>query len=79
MEFNVFDFPSSGVAMAMYNLDDSIRDFARATFNYGLVGSNFKSPVCFGATATAVIIFRARIVHRVCNGCGVAPPFSVIP
>jgi isocitrate dehydrogenase len=37
MEFNVFDFPSSGVAMAMYNLDDSIRDFARATFNYGLV------------------------------------------
>jgi isocitrate dehydrogenase len=37
MEFNVFDFPSSGVAMAMYNLDDSIRDFARATFNYGLI------------------------------------------
>jgi len=35
MEFNVFDFPSSGVAMAMYNLDDSIRDFARASFNYG--------------------------------------------
>ena len=37
MEFNVFDFPSSGVAMAMYNLDDSIRDFARASFNYGLL------------------------------------------
>ena len=36
MEFNVFDFPSSGVAMAMYNLDYSIRDFARASFNYGL-------------------------------------------
>ena len=36
MEFNVFDFPSSGVAMAMYNLDDSIRDFARASFNYGI-------------------------------------------
>jgi len=32
----VFDFPSSGVALAMYNLDDSIRDFARASFNYGL-------------------------------------------
>ena len=32
----VFQFPSSGVAMAMYNLDDSIRDFARASFNYGL-------------------------------------------
>ena len=32
----VFLFPSSGVAMAMYNLDDSIRDFARASLNYGL-------------------------------------------
>ena len=37
MEFNVFDFPSSGVAMCMYNLDDSIRDFARASMNYGLI------------------------------------------
>jgi len=36
MEFNVFDFPSSGVAMGMYNLDDSIRDFARASMRYGL-------------------------------------------
>ncbi|MGD9811793.1 MAG: NADP-dependent isocitrate dehydrogenase [Sphingobium sp.] len=32
----VFRFPGSGVAMAMYNLDDSIRDFARASMNYGL-------------------------------------------
>ncbi|APZ98824.1 isocitrate dehydrogenase [Sphingopyxis sp. QXT-31] len=32
----VFHFPSSGVAMGMYNLDDSIRDFARASLNYGL-------------------------------------------
>ncbi|MBS1240410.1 MAG: isocitrate dehydrogenase, partial [Proteobacteria bacterium] len=32
----VFQFPSSGVAMSMYNLDDSIQDFARASFNYGL-------------------------------------------
>jgi len=32
----VFNFPSAGVAMTMYNLDDSIRDFARASFNYGL-------------------------------------------
>src|SRR6476646_5871448 len=30
LEMNVFDFPGGGVAMAMYNLDDSIRDFARA-------------------------------------------------
>jgi isocitrate dehydrogenase len=35
-ELNVFEFPSSGVALAMYNLDDSIRDFARASLNYGL-------------------------------------------
>ena len=32
----VFEFPGPGVAMAMYNLDDSIRGFARACFNYGL-------------------------------------------
>jgi isocitrate dehydrogenase len=34
--FEVFKAPGSGVAMAMYNLDDSIRDFARASLNYGL-------------------------------------------
>ncbi|HYB10680.1 MAG TPA: NADP-dependent isocitrate dehydrogenase [Alphaproteobacteria bacterium] len=33
---DVFDFPGGGVALAMYNLDDSIRGFARACFNYGL-------------------------------------------
>ncbi|WFE74342.1 NADP-dependent isocitrate dehydrogenase [Roseinatronobacter sp. S2] len=36
IEKEVFDAPSSGVTMAMYNLDDSIRDFARASMNYGL-------------------------------------------
>jgi isocitrate dehydrogenase len=36
MEFNVFDFPGAGVAMGMYNLDESIRDFARASMRYGL-------------------------------------------
>ncbi len=36
IEHDVFDAPSSGVAMAMYNLDDSIRDFARASLNYAL-------------------------------------------
>ncbi|MEM6850662.1 MAG: NADP-dependent isocitrate dehydrogenase [Pseudomonadota bacterium] len=36
IEHEVFDAPSSGVTMAMYNLDDSIRDFARACMNYGL-------------------------------------------
>jgi isocitrate dehydrogenase len=36
VELNVYDFPGSGIAMAMYNLDDSIRDFARASMRYGL-------------------------------------------
>ncbi len=36
IEREVFKAPGSGVAMAMYNLDDSITDFARSTFNYGL-------------------------------------------
>ncbi|GBE42474.1 isocitrate dehydrogenase [NADP] [bacterium BMS3Bbin10] len=36
IEREVFDFPGGGVAMAMYNLDDSIRDFARACMNYSL-------------------------------------------
>lgn len=36
MEEEVFDAPSSGVYMGMYNLDNSIEDFARASFNYGL-------------------------------------------
>jgi isocitrate dehydrogenase len=35
-ELNVFEFPGGGVALAMYNLDESIRDFARASLNYGL-------------------------------------------
>ena len=35
-EFTVFDFPGGGVALSMYNLDDSIRDFARACMNYAL-------------------------------------------
>jgi isocitrate dehydrogenase len=36
IELNVYDFPASGIALAMYNLDDSIRDFARASLRYGL-------------------------------------------
>jgi isocitrate dehydrogenase len=36
MELDVYDFPGAGIAMAMYNLDDSIRDFARASMRYGL-------------------------------------------
>ncbi len=37
VEYDVFDYPSSGVAMGMYNLDDSIRGFAQACLNYGLL------------------------------------------
>jgi isocitrate dehydrogenase len=36
IELDVYDFPSGGIAMAMYNLDSSIRDFARASLRYGL-------------------------------------------
>jgi len=36
LDFDVFDFPAAGVAMGMYNLDESIRDFAHACFNYSL-------------------------------------------
>jgi isocitrate dehydrogenase len=36
LEMKVYEFPGPGVALAMYNLDDSIRDFARASFRYGL-------------------------------------------
>jgi isocitrate dehydrogenase len=36
IELDVYDFPSGGIALAMYNLDDSIRDFARASMRYGL-------------------------------------------
>ena len=36
IEHEVYDFPSRGIALGMYNLDESIQGFARATFNYGL-------------------------------------------
>jgi isocitrate dehydrogenase len=57
MEFNVFDFPSSGVAMAMYNLDESIRDFARASFNYGLIR---KYPVFLSTKNTILKAYDGR-------------------
>ena len=37
IEHDVFDYPSSGIALTMYNLDESIKDFARASMNYGLL------------------------------------------
>ena len=57
MEFNVFDFPAAGVAMGMYNLDDSIRDFARASLNYGL---NRKFPVYLSTKNTILKAYDGR-------------------
>lgn len=57
MQFNVFDFPSAGVAMAMYNLDDSIRDFARASFRYGLARSY---PVYLSTKNTILKVYDGR-------------------
>ena len=58
MEFNVFDFPSSGIAMTMYNLDGSIRDFARASFNYGL---SRKYPVFLSTKNTILKAYDGRL------------------
>ena len=57
IEHEVFDFPSSGVAMAMYNLDDSIRDFARASLNYGLAR---KFPVYLSTKNTILKAYDGR-------------------
>ena len=57
IDLDVFDFPSAGVAMAMYNLDDSIRDFARASFNYGL---NLKWPVYLSTKNTILKAYDGR-------------------
>ena len=57
MEFEVFDFPSSGVAMGMYNLDDSIRDFARASMRYGL---NRNYPVYLSTKNTILKAYDGR-------------------
>jgi isocitrate dehydrogenase len=53
----VFKFPDAGVAMAMYNLDDSIRDFARASLNYGL---NRKYPVYLSTKNTILKVYDGR-------------------
>ena len=57
IEKEVFKFPSAGVAMAMYNLDDSIRDFARASLNYGL---NRKYPVYLSTKNTILKAYDGR-------------------
>ena len=57
VEYNVFDFPSSGIAMGMYNMDESIRDFARASLNYGL---NRKFPVYLSTKNTILKAYDGR-------------------
>ena len=53
----VFDFPDGGVAMAMYNLDESIRGFARACMNYGL---DLGWPVYLSTKNTIMKIYDGR-------------------
>ncbi|MDB5591584.1 NADP-dependent isocitrate dehydrogenase [Enterovirga sp.] len=57
IEKEVFKFPGAGVAMAMYNLDDSIRDFARASLNYGLAR---KFPVYLSTKNTILKVYDGR-------------------
>ena len=57
IEKEVFKFPGSGVAMAMYDLDDSIRDFARASLNYGLMR---KYPVYLSTKNTILKAYDGR-------------------
>ena len=56
-EFEVFNFPGPGVALSMYNLDQSIRDFARACMNYGL---NRKWPVYLSTKNTILKKYDGR-------------------
>ena len=57
IERDVYDAPSAGVYMGMYNLDSSIRDFARASFNYGL---SLKWPVYLSTKNTILKAYDGR-------------------
>jgi isocitrate dehydrogenase len=57
IEHEVFKAPASGVALAMYNLDESIKDFARASFNYGL---NRNMPVYLSTKNTILKTYDGR-------------------
>ena len=57
VEYEVFKFESSGVAMGMYNVDASIRDFARASLNYGLLR---KYPVFLSTKNTILKAYDGR-------------------
>ncbi|MCW6506479.1 NADP-dependent isocitrate dehydrogenase [Lichenifustis flavocetrariae] len=57
IEREVFKFPGAGVSLSMYNLDDSIRDFARASLNYGL---NRRFPVYLSTKNTILKKYDGR-------------------
>jgi len=57
IEKDVYAFPGAGVAMAMYNLDESIKDFARAAMNYGLM---YKYPVYLSTKNTILKAYDGR-------------------
>ncbi|MEP7240199.1 MAG: NADP-dependent isocitrate dehydrogenase [Devosia sp.] len=57
IEHDVFDAPGAGIAMAMYNLDDSIRDFAHASFNYAI---NRKVPCYLSTKNTILKVYDGR-------------------
>ncbi|MCL4143877.1 UNVERIFIED_CONTAM: hypothetical protein GTU68_022998 [Idotea baltica] len=57
IEREIFEFPDSGVAMGMYNLDDSIRSFARSCLNYGL---QRKEPVYLSTKNTILKAYDGR-------------------
>jgi len=57
IEREVFKFPGAGIALSMYNLDDSIRDFARASLNYGLMR---KYPVYLSTKNTILKVYDGR-------------------
>jgi isocitrate dehydrogenase len=57
IEKNVYDFKSPGIALSMYNLDNSIIDFARACFNYGL---KLKWPVYLSTKNTILKVYDGR-------------------
>ncbi|MEM8541885.1 MAG: NADP-dependent isocitrate dehydrogenase [Pseudomonadota bacterium] len=60
IEHEIFDAPSSGIAMGMYNLDKSIEDFARASLNYGL---QRKVPVYFSHKNTIMKVYDGRFME----------------
>jgi isocitrate dehydrogenase len=58
--YDIFDFPEPGIAMGMYNLDESIRGFARACLNYGL---NLGWPVYLSTKNTILKIYDGRFME----------------